>query len=165
MEKLSKKKKKNAPPVTEKTLEESKANVIEPGPAKPEPEQPVSSPLSERPLTTDERLARLEADMKQAETMFQSIGGYIVKIDKVINELPQMLAQKQGGEQEQVVLGLAERLMGGNSNPLGEKMDKLVGAMLDKGFQNIMNPPKSLLEEALEKQIAEKTAKKIAESL
>lgn len=103
--------------------------------------------------------------MKQAETMFQSIGGYIVKIDKVINELPQMLAQKQGGEQEQVVLGLAERLMGGNSNPLGEKMDKLVGAMLDKGFQNIMNPPKSLLEEALEKQIAEKTAKKIAESL
>lgn len=148
---MTPKKTKNAPPVTEETSEPT------------EPEIP-----EEKPLTPDERLAQIEAKLNVADKNFQQIKEFLTMLEPLTHALEQ---NQQGQTPPQntatAIMSalnspITQALIGGGSpNPLQEKTEKVMNAILDKTLENVMNPPKSLIEKYLE----EETAKKIAKTL
>lgn len=168
MEKSQKKtKKKNVQPATEKKASTSATenkpvedeNIQGTIIVKGKTEQEPTPEQAQQPATIDERVANLEAGIVQ-------IAQYLKGLDQTFRA-QQTARQNQAAANPNVVekgISLAERLLGGSSNPLGEKMDKLVGTILDKAIENSLNPPKPLVEVYLEKEIAKKMAKSMAEA-
>jgi len=156
------KKKKHVQVATEPTQEKSEpvaAEVIKPEPAQPKPELP---------LTLEQRLEKIESYMEISDKNFQQIGDYINRVDVALQKIaaiPQQ--QSQGGGPDvmsmaKTVTDLLKNDVG--SNPLQDKMNTFMGAVLDKAIQSVTNPQKPLIEQYLEQEVAKKTAKALAES-
>jgi hypothetical protein len=173
-EKLSKKQKKNVPVATaEKPIEQASSDIprsVNAADGKNSTSIEQTSKIDEKPLTSEERLARLEVWMAQADKNFSEVGAFLTKLEPLIklsndvaarqSQNPQGQPQAQGGLDISQIIGLIEKYGGGGSNPMQDKINELSIKILDNALAKATTPSK--FEAFFEEELARSKAKAMA---